>query len=395
MTLRVGVDATTLANTRGFGRFTGELLRAMMPDADGVEWILFADARADAQARAVAEAAPNARVVLVPQSVSPTVAAASDGNRSPFDMLRFTRAVYGEHLDAFFSPAVYAYFPMPPGVPTLVCMHDTIAERFPELTLPSPRARTFWKLKSKLAIAQSRLVLTVSDFSARELTKFYGIAPSRIRVALEAPAEAYTPSHDLAAMTSLARSHGIPDGARWFTYVGGFNPHKHVDVLVSAHARVVRETGLSPHLLLVGSLTDVFHGNIDAIRARIDDAGTAALVHWAGYVPDADLRHLLSGAVANVLASECEGFGLPAIEAAACGTPVIATTESPLPELLPGAGHFVAPRDEDALVRAMIRLLTDANHHAACAEAALAGANRLSWSRAAAATWQAIQEVAA
>ena len=118
-------------------------------------------------------------------------------------------------------------------------------------------------------------------------------------------------------------------------------------------------------------------------------------MHWAGYVPDADLRHLLSGAVASVLASECEGFGLPAIEAAACGTPVIATTESPLPELLPGAGHFVAPRDEDALVHAMTRLLTDDVHRAACAEAALAGAQRLSWSRAAAATWQAIQEVAA
>jgi alpha-1,3-rhamnosyl/mannosyltransferase len=83
------------------------------------------------------------------------------------------------------------------------------------------------------------------------------------------------------------------------------------------------------------------------------------------------------------------------VEAAACGTPVIATTQSPLPELLPGGGYFVAPRDVDALSAAMLSLLTDPTHRAACGRAALDGARKLSWTRAAQVTWQAIQDVAA
>jgi glycosyltransferase involved in cell wall biosynthesis len=395
VTLRVGVDATTLANGRGFGRFTRELLSAMLPTSPDVAWSLFVDERAAGEARRIAAGAPNARVIVVPQAVSPTVAAAADGNRSLPDMLRFTRAVAREALDAFFSPAVYAYFPLPPGLPTLVCLHDTIAERFPELTLPTARARLFWKLKSRLALTQSRLVLTVSEYSARDLILYYGLDRSRVRVALEAPSAAYAPSDDQPAIRAAATLHGVSAGAPWFLYIGGFNPHKHVDVLVTAHARVSAASGQSPHLVLVGALNDVFHDNIEAIRERVSQSGTGALVHWAGFVADDQLRYLISGAVAVVLASECEGFGLPAVEAAACGTPVIATTQSPLPELLPGGGYFVAPRDVDALSAAMLSLLTDPTHRAACGRAALDGARKLSWTRAAQVTWQAIQDVAA
>ena len=95
---------------------------------------------------------------------------------------------------------------------------------------------------------------------------------------------------------------------------------------------------------------DVFHGARKTIRDAIEICGTDSLVHWTGFVADDDLRRLHSGAAALVMPSANEGFGLPAIEAAACGAPVIATTESPLPQLLEGAGIFVRPGDETALV---------------------------------------------
>jgi glycosyltransferase involved in cell wall biosynthesis len=278
-----------------------------------------------------------------------------------------------------------------------VTVHDAIAERFPDLTLPSPRARLFWKLKVGLAIRQARLILTVSEFARGELAEVLGIPPGKIRVALEAPAPAFQPSGNPADIQAAAAGAGVPAGARWFTYVGGFNPHKHVDVIVRAHAALARELGAAaPHLLLVGTVDkDVFHGDQAAIRAAITGAGTERLVHWTGFVADGALRHLHSGAIGLVLASACEGFGLPAVEAAACGAPVVATTASPLPGLLAGGGLFIAPNDEAALLGAMRRLATDEAGRARMGRVALEQAGRLSWERGATEALAALREAAA
>src|SRR5688500_19431129 len=120
--MRIGVDATCWANTRGYGRFARELLRAMVGVADH-EFVCFVDDRAAATFDLVSE---RVRMVLVPQSRSPTQAASSDGNRAVADMLRLTLAVKRERLDVFFSPSVYTYFPLPPGLPAVVTIHDAI-----------------------------------------------------------------------------------------------------------------------------------------------------------------------------------------------------------------------------------------------------------------------------
>jgi glycosyltransferase involved in cell wall biosynthesis len=118
-------------------------------------------------------------------------------------------------------------------------------------------------------------------------------------------------------------------------------------------------------------------------------------VHWTGFVPDEELRHLHSGAVALVLPSASEGFGLPAVEAAACGVPVIATTASPLPVLLEGGGIFVTPGDAREVEAAMRRLVDDQGLRAAMGRVARERASELSWERAAAATLAALREAAA
>ena len=391
--MRIGVDATCWANGRGYGRFTRSLLAEMAALSPDDEFICFLDPVA---AQGFDLAGPNVRPVIVPMGVAPTAAAAADGYRAPLDMLRLTRAVWRERPDVFFSPSVYTYFPLPPGQRAVVTVHDAIAERFPELTLPSPRARLFWRLKVGLALKQARLVLTVSDFAAGEIAEVLGIQKGRIRVTSEAPAEAYAPSEDRKAIAALAARAGVPAGARWFTYVGGFNPHKHVDAIVRAHAAVAREMTEPPHLLLVGTIDkDVFHGDQAKIRRAITEAGTEHLVHWTGFLPDSELRHLHAGAVALLLPSACEGFGLPAVEAAACGTPVVATTASPLPQLLAGGGIFVPPGDEAALTSAIRQLLTDDLGRARMGRVALDRARALSWRRGAEAAMAALHEAAA
>lgn len=389
--MRIGVDASCWANGRGYGRFTRELLARMVGQAPESEWVCFADDRA---AEPFDLDGANVRLVRVAQTESPTTAAAADGSRTPGDMLRFTRAVWREHLDVFFSPSVYTFFPLPPGLPALVAIHDAIPERFPELTLPSRRARLFWRGKVRLALAQAKLILTVSEYSRAELKTMLGVDPDRVRVAQPAPSPAYHPvgAEEAAA---AARRQGVPAGEPWFTYVGGFNPHKRVESIIAAHAKVIAETSHRPNLLLVGSLTDdVFHASVRQIREAVEAEGTGERVHWTGFLPDDELRRLHTGAAALLLVSSAEGFGLPAVEAAACGSPVIATTASPLPDVLEGGGMFIEPGDVAAIADAMRALLDDPGLRTALGGRAREAADRLGWDAGARVALDALLEIA-
>lgn len=390
--MRIAVDATCWANGRGYGRFTRELCAAMVAAAPGDEFTFLADA---ASAERFELEAGNARLVEVATGEAAARAASADGYRSPRDMLRLTRAVSRAKPDVFFSPSVYSYFPLPPRQRAVVTLHDAIAERFPELTLPSTRARLFWRAKVALAVRQARLILTVSEHAARDLERVLDIPRARLRVASEAPSAVYLEPSSPAEVEAAARAAEVPAGAPWFTYVGGFNPHKHVDVIVRAHARVAAGRDPAPHLCLVGTVDgDVFHGDQGRIRAAVRAAGTEPLVHWTGWLADADLRPLHAGATALLLPSACEGFGLPAVEAAAAGAAVVATTESPLPELLEGGGVFVPPGDEDALAAAMARLLDEPAERGRMGARARERAAALSWPRAAEVALEALREAA-
>jgi len=390
--LRIGIDAACWGNARGYGRFTRELLRAMVELAPDDQFVCFLD---HAARREFDLESPNVRLAAVRLSSPPAWAAAAGRSRSIRDMLRLTRAVAREHLDVFFFPSVYTYFPLPPRLPALTTIHDTIPERYPELTHPRRRDRLFWRLKRIAALRQSRLVLTVSEYSARGIAETLAVAPESIRVASEAPPSIYRPSRP-DDVVAAARRVGLDSGARWFVYVGGFNPHKRVDALVRAHGRIVRDSPVHPpHLLLVGDASrDVFHKDLDRVHRAIHEEGTEELVLWTGYVPDEELRHLLSGAVALVLPSRAEGFGLPAVEAAACGTAIVATTESPLPTLLAGGGCFVDPSDEAALLEAMRFLLDHEPERRRMGRVARERATRLTWQDAARVSMSALREIA-
>ncbi|MCI0433225.1 MAG: glycosyltransferase family 4 protein [Gemmatimonadetes bacterium] len=388
--MRIGVDGVCWASGRGYGRFTRELVRMMIALAPGDEWVIFLDGEA-------ARTFDLDGVRRVGVGIEAAVHAASAQTyRSPADLLRMTAAVRRERPDVLFLPSVYTFFPLPPGQRAVVTIHDAIPERFPALTMPTRRARWFWNAKVWLAVRQADLILTVSDYAAGEIESALGVSRARIRVATEAPAAAYAPTHDCEAIAAAVAPWGLGPADRWFVYVGGFNPHKRVDRIVRAHAEVARGRDRPPHLLLVGQpADDRFYKAVDEIRAAITASGTDALVHWLGWVDDETLRYIHAGSLALVLMSESEGFGLPAVEAAACGAPVIATTESPLPRLLAGGGLFVEPGDHDALVRALRTMTDDERQRSAMAARAREAAARMTWEPGARAALDALREAAA
>jgi alpha-1,3-rhamnosyl/mannosyltransferase len=304
-----------------------------------------------------------------------------------------TSAVQRTSVDVFFSPSVYTYHPLPPTLPAVVTIHDAIPERFPNLVFPSAKTRILWGLKVRLAIFQARRFVTVSEYSARDLVRVLGIPREKITVAVEAPSAEYRPRES--ATTSATAE--LPADARWFVFVGGFSRHKNVPLLIRAHAALARELGdAAPYLLLVGTRErDDFYTDVASIESEIEKQGTSRLVKWTGFVSDEELSAIHSRSLGLLLPSECEGFGLPAVEAAACGSPVIATVESPLPELLQGGGIFVRPGDIEALTSGMRRLATDSAFQASAGATARARAHGLSWEKSAAAVLDAIRMAAA
>lgn len=388
--LRIGVDGTCLASGRGYGRFLRELLPPLIAQAEEDTLILFVDEKTAGEIDL-----PDLPQVLLKTRESQARAASGSGNRSPLDLLRMGAGLSGRDLDVFFFPSLYSYFPVPRRIPVAVAIHDTIPEEFGDIVFPSARTRWLWRAKAAAARWQARTVLTVSEYARRTISGRLRIPAERIFVAVESPSPVFQPVDDPAPGRALLRAREIPEDP-YFIYVGGMNPHKNVTGLVRAFARVARrESGPASRLLLVGDYeNDRFHGDVEAIRRTVQMEAMEDRVHWLGFVPDPELRHLYAGAVAAVLPALQEGFGLPAVEAAACGTPCIATRESALPEVLEGGGLFVDPRREDSFGRAMAELLDAPGRRAALAAVARKRAAELTWEATARDTWRALRATA-
>jgi glycosyltransferase involved in cell wall biosynthesis len=376
MTMRIGVDASCWGNRRGYGRFTRALLTATLAvdsendyvffvDDDGIEFPLPKD---------------RVEVVRVPVTVPAATAASASGHRSLRDIHAWRRTIHAEKLDLFFFPSVYSYVPLMSSLPQIVTVHDTIAELLPELVFPSFRGKLFWRAKVKIACAQARIVLTVSEYSRRCLVDRLKIAPSRLRVVSEASDPIFRRTDQVDGTPVLALL-GLSPQARFLTHVGGFSPHKNLSMLVD----VFREIQAQPQfadvrLLLIGDYErDVFYSCYRQLREQVQTTGLEGQVHFTGYLGDEELAALLSLTQALVLPSFCEGFGLPGIEAAACGAPVLATTRSPLVELLGEGIVGLEPGDRGAWRDAIAAVLTNADRRNAMRAAGLAAAARLSW----------------
>jgi glycosyltransferase involved in cell wall biosynthesis len=386
--LRIGIDGTCLGSGRGYGRFLRELLPPLLAQAGSHDYLLFVDAETAARVTL-----PDMPVRRLETAVSQADAASARGSRSPRDLLRMGRGVARERLDAFYFPSIYSYFPLPRRLPMAVAIHDTIPERHGKIVFPRWQNRALWWAKSRAARFQARTIVTVSEYARRQIAETFAMPAERIFVTPEAPSPVFSPvANARAAAAKALASLGIPDDP-YFVYVGGFNPHKNVTGMLHAFAEA--SAGTRARLVLVGDYEgDVFHNDLANIHAEIARSGIGERVHWTGFVADDELRFLYAGALAAVLPAFEEGFGLPAVEAAACGTPCVATRESPLPEVLAGGGFFFDPHDGAQLAEGLRRVLSAPDERAGWARAARERAAALSWDVTARATHAALEATA-
>jgi glycosyltransferase involved in cell wall biosynthesis len=355
--MRIGIDACCWSNKRGYGRFTRELLTALLEEDRSNEYLFFLDR----QTAARSDLPKNIKKIVVPTSEAPTEAASAYGHRSLRDLLAMSRAVAGQKLDVFFFPSVYTYYPLLRRVRTIVGIHDAVSERYPALLFPSRRSRWLWRSKLKWALKHSDLILTVSQHAERDIIKHFGLSKAQVRVVPEAAAPCFHPLVDAAARSdALARYH-LSQEQRLLLYVGGLNPHKNLDTLIKVYAKLIQDPRFGDVMLaIVGDKEDVFFSNYAALQSMVDHMNLNKSVVFTGFVPDADLVSLYNAAEALVLPSFDEGFGLPAVEAMACGTPVLASATGSLPEVVGDAGILFDPHNPREMQEALSSVLMDA-----------------------------------
>jgi alpha-1,3-rhamnosyl/mannosyltransferase len=376
--LHVGIDATTWSNDRGFGRFTRELVAALAVRRSDIRYTLLFDRPPQGRLP------EGVQVLCAGTDRSLNESAVGDGSRSFAYLWRMGRAAVRGGFDLFFFPAVYSYFPILSRIPCVVCYHDTTAERMPELLFPNRWNQRLWRLKTALARWQTARAMTVSRTSAEDLHQLLGIPRERIDVVTEAADPVFCVLEDATAAQRARQRHGIPLAAELLVYVGGMNRHKNVLGLLQAMTRV---TAARPavHLAVVGDTSGQgFWDNVpELLRFAQSEASLREHVHFTGRVEDAELVALLNSAVALVLPSLWEGFGLPAVEAMACGVPVLASNRGSLPEVVADAGLFFEPESAQSIADCVLHFLHDQALQTRLRQAALRRSRAFSWQQAA------------
>ena len=379
--MRFGIDATCWWSRRGFGRFTRGLLTAMFDAPRGHRFCLFVDRQPEA-----AMLRPNVDIVQVNPSQRVTEAAVASGSRSLRDLWAFTRAASREPMDLMFFPAVYSWFPIKPGVPMVVTLHDAIAEHFPDLIFPDRKGRMLWAAKMRLARWQARRFMTVSVAAKNEIVEHLGIAADLIDVVSEAADPRFHPVTDPAVRAGARLRAKLPATGRFIVYASGLAPHKNIGGLVDGLSGALARGGLDDlHLALVGDPEGGgFHSNHRQLLKQVEAAPQLhGRVHFTGYVTDADLVALYSDALAAAIPSFSEGFGLPAVEAMACGTPVLASTAGAVPEVVGDAGLYFDPRDSAQIADAISRIATEPETLESLRGKALQRSAQFTWANAA------------
>ncbi len=275
--------------------------------------------------------------------------------------------------DVLFVPAhvVPLGAPLARRTRTVVTVHDLGYLRFPEAHTRAQRL--YLRLSTVWSARVADRVIAISGATRDDLVAEAGIAPEKIRVVYHGVAPHFRPVEDQEALAAVRARYSI--AAPYVLYVGTVQPRKNLVRLIEAFAATAGGQADAPELVIAGKrgwLTE-------AIERRTVELGLAGRVRFTGYVADADLPALISGAQAFALPSLYEGFGMPVLEAMACGTPVLAANSSALPEVAGDAALLVDPASVPAIGAGLARLLAEADLRATLRERGLRRAAEFTW----------------
>ncbi len=290
------------------------------------------------------------------------------------ELTRFAIRLFRDRLDLFHA----THYVLPPlRSRSIVTIHDIIHLLYPQF-LPNRAALIYARVMIRRALARADRIITVSYNSKRDLVDYFGITPSRVDVIYNGVSSRFRPDVPQEERLRVARKYGLRPP--YLLFLGGEKPHKNVQNVVRAFAEARRARPDLPHLLVLAGPMPRNSARIDALIAALD-VGPA--IARPGLIEEDDLPGLFAGADVLLYPTLYEGFGLPVIEAMACGTPVLTSSNSALQEIAGGYAYLVDPLDVDAIARGIVALTTDPKIRADFVELGKKRALDFSWDKAA------------
>jgi len=370
--MKIAIDYTAASRQRaGIGRYTRSLIHALAQLDSHNAYTLYVpqDARYLDDLKTFP---PNFRLVRAPLTERVMVTLWQRG-RVPLPIETFTGAA-----DVFYSPD----FVLPPtrARKKILTVHDLSFKRFPDAAVPNLK----WYLDAAVprSVARADLVLADSDATRRDLIHFFNTPPDRVRTLYSGYDAQFRRVTDSAELARVRTAYQL--SKPFILHVGTIEPRKNLVRLIEAFARL--SPGAALELVIAGGTGWLY----DEIYRAPAQFGLEDTVRFIGFVPDSDLPALYSLAEVFSYPSLYEGFGLPVLEALACGAAVVTANNSSLPEVAGDAALLVDAQDTQALTDALRRVLTDRHLRADLQARAVTQAKRFSWTDSA---WQLLSAI--
>jgi glycosyltransferase involved in cell wall biosynthesis len=266
------------------------------------------------------------------------------------ELTRFAWRLWRDRLDLFHA----THYVLPPlwKSRAVVTIHDIIHVLYPQF-LPSRRAHLYARLMIRRSLDRADRIITVSYNSKRDLTDYFRVPARRIEVIYNGVSPLFRPDVSSEERKQVALKYRL--SSPYLLFLGGEKPHKNVQNVLRAFAQARRKRDL-PHALVLAGPMPKNRARLDALISALD---IQASVFETGVVEEQDLPGLYAGADAFLYPTLYEGFGLPVVEAMACGTPVLTSSTSALQEIAGGYAYLVDPMDVDAITGGIVVLTTD------------------------------------
>ncbi len=357
LSMKFGIDCRDLVagSLNGIGRFVANLIRSLADRNDSPDLFLYGN--------------QDTVFEIADPPDTPLEAERRRANERSvlwWDRVTLSRLVRRDRLDVFLSP----YFKAP-GIrscPIAVTVHDLMALRLPQSLSGRGRASVeAFRAYAAHSARRAAVVLTVSEHSRRDIAELLDVPVSKVCVVGNCVDARFRPPDAPETIRRAKEVCGI--SGDYLLYVGNFRPHKNIDGLLDAYAGLDVELRDRFSLVLAGR-EDPWTAEA---RRRADRLGLDDRVRFPGHVPDEHLPGLYAGAHAFVTLSRWEGFGLPPLEAMACGAPVVVSDRAALPEVTGEAALRVDPEDQAAVTGTITRVLTEP---ATCRELSEKGRHR-------------------